>query len=69
MRVTVTIYGVDEDQPLVLGAGARVGDAISALGLDKGAAGIVVLGGKIVSDEMPLRDEDALTVYPPLVGG
>ena len=68
MRVTVTIYGLQEDRTLALAAGAKVRDAISALGMDRGAVGIVVRDGKIASEE-ELRNEDALTLYPPLTGG
>ena len=69
IRVTVTIYGIREDRALALTPGAKVRDAISALGMDRGAVGIVVRDGKIASEEDELRDEDALTLYPPLTGG
>lgn len=69
MRVTVTIYGVQDDRLLVLGPRANVGDAVSALGVDRAAVGIMVLDGRIVSEEDSLHDKDALTLYPPLAGG
>jgi hypothetical protein len=69
MKVTVTIYGVQADRLLVLGPGAKVGDVVSALGVDRAAVGIMVLDGRIVCEEDSLRDKDALTLYPPLAGG
>jgi len=50
---------------LTLPAGARVSDALSALGLDGDAVRVLMLNGRAVQDNRELNPKDRLALFPP----
>ena len=77
MRVRVQFFGEmrrllprgHEDVWLDLAEGARVADALRAVGVDPADERIVGLNGALAQDAAPLTEGDTLSLYHPMGGG
>jgi len=75
MNVTVKHFAalksdVEKGQTTVqLAPGSTVGDLLSRLGLEESSVGILIVSGKHASFGQQLKDNDRVTVIPPIGGG
>jgi len=68
IQVKVVVLG-NEEKSVELDEGATVRAALDAAEIDVDGAKSIRLGGKTVSLDQPLQDDEIVTVVPKIAGG